>query len=142
MLLTDDTGLVLTPTYHVFEMNKGHHDATSVPVHLVDRQTPYALDGKQLELLSASASVKGDQALVSVTNLDPTATADVVLDLRGATIRDHRGRLLTAPELQAHNSATDPQAVVPVPLTDIAADPRGLRLTLPPHSFATVELDL
>ena len=31
MLLTDDDGgLVLTPTYHVFEMNKGHQDATSL----------------------------------------------------------------------------------------------------------------
>jgi alpha-N-arabinofuranosidase len=143
MLLTDDSGgLVLTPTYHVFEMNKGHHDATSVPVHLVDRPAPYALEGKELELLSASASVKDDRALVSVTNLDPGAPADVVLDLRGATIRGHRGRLLTAPQLQAHNSAGDPQAVVPVPLTDLTVDSRGLRLTLPPHSFATVELDL
>ncbi|TDU87186.1 alpha-N-arabinofuranosidase [Kribbella voronezhensis] len=143
MLLTDaGGGLVLTPTYHVFEMNKGHHDATSVPVHLVDRPTPYALEGKELELLTASASVKDDRALVSVTNLDPGAPADVVLDLRGATIRGHQGRLLTAPELQAHNSAADPQAVVPVPLTDVTIDDRGLRLTLPPHSFATVELDL
>lgn len=142
MVLTDDTGLVLTPTYHVFEMNKGHHDATSVPVHLVDQQAPYALDGKQMELLSASASVKGDRALVSVTNLDPTAAADVVLDLRGATARDHRGRLLTASKLQAHNSAAEPEVVVPTALTDIAADPRGLRVTLPPHSFATIELDL
>ncbi|WP_020392270.1 alpha-N-arabinofuranosidase [Kribbella catacumbae] len=142
MLLTDDTGLVLTPTYHVFEMNKGHHDATAVPVHVVDRQAPYTLDGKQLELLSASASVKGGRALVSVTNLDPTAAADVVLDLRGATVRDHRGRLLTAPELQAHNSAGDPQVVVPTALTEIVTDPRGLRVTLPPHSFATIELDL
>ena len=142
MLLTDDTGLVLTPTYHVFEMNKGHHDATSVPVHLVDRPTPYQLDDQQLELLSASASVKADKALVSLTNLDPTAAADVVLDLRGATIRGHRGRLLTAPELQAHNSSADPQSVVPTALTELAVNDRGLRLTLPPHSFATVELDL
>ena len=143
MVLTDDAGgLVLTPTYHVFEMNKGHHDATSVPVHLVDRPAPYALDGGQLELLSASASVKDGRGLVSVTNLDPTAPADVVLDLRGATVNGHRGRLLTAPTLQAHNSATDLQAVAPTTLTAVAADPRGLRVTLPPHSFATVELDL
>jgi alpha-N-arabinofuranosidase len=142
MVLTDDTGLVLTPTYHVFEMNKGHHDATAVPVHVVDRQAPYGLDGKQLELLSASASVKGDKALVSVTNLDPAASADVVLDLRGATVRAHRGRLLTAPELQAHNTAAEPAVVVPTALTEIAADSRGLRVTLPPHSFATIELDL
>lgn len=142
MLLTDETGLVLTPTYHVFEMNKGHHDATSVPVHVVERQAPYELDGKQLELLSASASVKDGRALVSVTNLDPSAAADVVLDLRGATIGAHRGRLLTAPKLQTHNTADQPQAVVPSDLTDITADPRGLRVTLPPHSFATIELDL
>ncbi|MEU4393937.1 alpha-L-arabinofuranosidase C-terminal domain-containing protein [Kribbella sp. NPDC023855] len=142
MVLTDDTGLVLTPTYHVFEMNKGHHDATAVPVHVVDQQAPYALDGKQLEFLSASASVKGDKALVSVTNLDPAAAADVVLDLRGATVRAHRGRLLTAPELQAHNTAAEPEVVVPTELTDITTDARGLRVTLPPHSFATIELDL
>ena len=142
MVLTDDTGLVLTPTYHVFEMNKGHHDATAVPVHVVDRQAPYALDGKQLDLISASASVKDGKALVSVTNLDPAASADVVLDLRGATVRAHRGRLLTAPELQAHNTAADPEAVVPTELKDISVDARGLRVTLPPHSFATIELDL
>ena len=142
MLLTDDTGLVLTPTYHVFEMNKGHQDATSVPVHLVDRPAPYELDGKQLELLSVSASVKDSQALVSLTNLDPSGPADVVLDLRGATLGEHRGRLLTAPEPQAHNSAGDPQAVAPSTLTGVVADPRGLRVTMPPHSFATLAVDL
>jgi alpha-N-arabinofuranosidase len=123
-------------------MNKGHHDATSVPVHVVDRPTPYELGGQQLELLSVSASVKGDQALVSVTNLDPSGPTEVVLDLRGATIGDHRGRLLTAPELQAHNSSAHPQVVVPTALTGIVTDPRGLRLTLPPHSFATLAVDL
>ncbi|MEU0096705.1 alpha-L-arabinofuranosidase C-terminal domain-containing protein [Kribbella sp. NPDC006257] len=142
MVLTDDSGLVLTPTYHVFEMNKGHQDATSVPVHLVDRPAPYVLDGKQLELLSVSASVKDGQALVSLTNLDPSGPADVVLDLRGATLGEHCGRLLTAPELQAHNSADHPQDVVPTELTGIVTDPRGLRVALPPHSFATLAVDL
>jgi alpha-N-arabinofuranosidase len=32
VLFTDGDSLVRTPTYHVFEMNKGHHDATSVAV--------------------------------------------------------------------------------------------------------------
>ncbi|WP_433166979.1 alpha-N-arabinofuranosidase [Kribbella sp. CA-247076] len=142
MLLTDDDGgLVLTPTYHVFEMNKGHHDATSVPVHLVDRPAPYELDGRSMELLSASASVKDGTALISVSNLDPVAPADVVLDLRGAELRNPAGRLLTASKPQSYNTTTD-TAVAPVPLTGLEADPRGLRVTLPPHSFATVSLGL
>jgi alpha-N-arabinofuranosidase len=30
--------------------------------------------------------------------------------------------------------------VAPVPLTGLEPEPRGLRITLPPHSFATVSL--
>jgi alpha-N-arabinofuranosidase len=142
MVLTDDDGgLVLTPTYHVFEMNKGHHEATSVPVHLVEQPEPYELDGKTMELLSASASVKDGKALISVSNLDPSSSADVVLDLRGAEIRNPSGRLLTASKPQSYTTATD-TAVAPVALTGLEADPRGLRVTLPPHSFATVSLDV
>jgi len=142
MLLTDDDGgLVLTPTYHVFEMNKGHHDATAVPVHLVEQPAPYELDGKTMELLSASASVKDGKALISVSNLDPSSPADVVLDLRGADIRNPSGRLLTASKPQSYNTTTD-TAVAPVALTGLEADPRGLRVTLPPHSFATISLDV
>ena len=143
MLLTDDDGgLVRTPTYHVFEMNKGHQDAASVPVHVVERPAPYELDGKTMELVSASASVKDGKGLVSVSNLDPVAPLDLVLDLRGGEVRNPAGRLLTASKPQDYNTTSDPQAVAPVPLTGVEPDPRGLRVTLPPHSFATISVDV
>ena len=34
MILTDGPKMVLTPTYHVFEMYGVHHDATLIPVEL------------------------------------------------------------------------------------------------------------
>ncbi|MFF0344617.1 alpha-N-arabinofuranosidase [Kribbella sp. NPDC004875] len=141
MLLTDDSdtggGLVKTPTYHVFEMNKGHHDAVAVPTHVVEGPAPYQLDGKPTELMSASASVKDGRVLVSVSNLDPVAALDVVLDLRGGAVRDPAGRLLTASKPQAFNTVAEPGAVAPVQL-EVEPEPRGFRVTLPPHSFATV----
>ncbi|MFG1905813.1 alpha-N-arabinofuranosidase [Kribbella sp. NPDC048928] len=141
MLLTDEQGgLVRTPTYHVFEMNKGHHDARSVPVHVVERPT-YDLDGTAMELVSASASVKDGRGLVSLSNLDPEATLEIVLDLRGADIRESTGRLLAASKPQTFNTVDAPDAVAPVPLT-VEPEPRGLRVTLPPHSFATLSLAL
>ena len=35
MILTDKEKMLLTPTYHVFEMYKVHHDATRLPVDLL-----------------------------------------------------------------------------------------------------------
>jgi alpha-N-arabinofuranosidase len=93
-----------------------------------------------MELVSASASVKDGRALVSVSNLDPGASLDVVLDLRGAEVREPLGRLLTASKPQSYNTTSEPAAVAPVPLTGLEPEPRGLRITLPPHSFATVSL--
>ena len=90
-----------------------------------------------MQVVSASASVKDGRALVSVSNLDPVVALDVVLDLRGAELREPVGRLLTASKPQAVNTAGDPGAVAPVPL-GLEPEPRGLRVTLPPHSFATI----
>ncbi|ACQ78331.1 Alpha-N-arabinofuranosidase [Beutenbergia cavernae DSM 12333] len=146
MILTDpESGaLVLTPTYHVFEMNTGHHDAAALDVHLTGAGTKAVGDG-ELELISASASVKGDTALVSLTNLDADGAASVVLDLRGRSVVASRGRILTADSLQTHNTP-DAAAVAPssfdaVSVTDDAFG-HGLAVEIPAHSYVTLELDL
>lgn len=115
MILTDPgTGaLVLTPTYHVFAMNTGHHDAAALDVHLTATPTKAVGEG-ELERVSASASVKGDTALVSLTNLDADGPATVVLDLRGRAVTGTRGRILTADTLQAANT---PRRAPPSPST-------------------------
>jgi alpha-N-arabinofuranosidase len=143
MLLTDpDTGaLVKTPSFHVFAMNTGHHDADSLDVTL--RGVPEReVDGGALPLVSASASVKGDTALVSLSNLDADAERTVVLDLRGREVTGHAGTVLTASATAAHNTPEAPDAVVPVPLDSVRAHERGLEVTLPAHSYATVSLTL
>ena len=85
MLLTDEeTGaLVRTPTYHVFEMNKVHHDATSVPVHVRAPQAQREVAGRTVPTLSASASVHAGRCHVSLTNTDLEHEVLVDLDLRG-----------------------------------------------------------
>lgn len=143
MILTDESGaLVLTPSYHVFEMNKGHQDALRLPTHIVSGPDPRPTGGYQVAMLSASASTTGDRALVSLTNIDADEEAVIVLDLRGRGVRGRAGRVLTADAPQAHNTPSDPEQVRPRELTDIDDHPRGLQVRLPPHSFATVELEL
>lgn len=144
MLLTDaETGaLVVTPTFHVFEMNRGHHDATSLDVHVLEAPEPRDAGGLPLQVLSASASTKGDSALVSLSNLDAEASLVVELDLRGRAVSSATARVLTGPSAAAHNTAEAPDAVVPVVLEAVVGDDGRLTVTLPPHSFATVTLEL
>ncbi|MFP3713410.1 alpha-N-arabinofuranosidase [Puerhibacterium sp. TATVAM-FAB25] len=144
MVLTDPEtdALVLTPTYHVFAMNTGHHDAAALAVHLRGDVPTREVDGGELPLVSASASTRGDTALVSLTNLDADAARTVVLDLRGRDVVGHTARVLTAPALNAHNTAATPDAVAPALHDGVRAHKRGLEVDLPAHSYVTVRLEL
>ncbi|WP_308471771.1 alpha-L-arabinofuranosidase C-terminal domain-containing protein [Rathayibacter sp. AY1D2] len=142
MLLTDPDGgeMVRTPTYHVFEMNKGHHDATVLPTTVAG--PTHAVDGREIPVASASASTKDGRVLVSLTNVDLEEPLEVSLDFRGGTVTGATGRLLTADRPDAHNRPGAADEVSPVALEGIETTATGLRVTLPPHSFATVTLEL
>lgn len=133
MLFTDGDTLVRTPTYHVFEMNKGHQDATSLAVHLLAEPR---LD--ELRTLSVSASVKDGRVLLSLSNLDAESAQPVTFDLRGGSVCDIRGRLLSAAAVQSHNSAASPEVVSPVDFDGYSTTDNGLTVELPPHSFVTL----
>jgi len=144
MILTDpDTGaLVLTPTYHVFAMNTGHHDAASLVAHVRGDDVLREIDGTERPVLSASASTKNGTALVSLSNLDAGADRTVVLDLRGRAVTGHHARILTAPTLATHNTPDAPDAVAPVDHAGVRPHSDGLEVDLPAHSYVTVALTL
>ncbi|GAA1972205.1 alpha-N-arabinofuranosidase [Microbacterium pumilum] len=142
MILTDGPEMVLTPTYHVFEMNKGHHDATSHSVDLLDPIPSIVSGERTVPSLSTSASSRDGRALISVTNAHATEWASLQFDLRGAEVAGATGRILTAPSLQAHNTADDPHAVSPHAFQDVHLEAGTLQVRIPAHSFVTIQLDL
>ena len=146
MILTDpDSGaLVLTPTYHVFAMNAGHQDARALDAHVLLPEEIAEVDGRALPMLSASASTTGETALVSLSNLDLDQERTLVLDLRGRGVTGHTATVLTGEGSAAHNTPEQPEAVAPRPLENVREleNGGGLEITLPPYSFATVELQL
>jgi alpha-N-arabinofuranosidase len=143
MLLTDpDSGaLVKTPTYHVFEMNTGHHDADALEAHVLGVESR-EIDGRTLPMLSASASIKDGRALISLSNLEAKEDRTVTLDLRGADLGAVTARILTAADTAAHNTPENPQAVAPVAHDGVRAHARGLEVDLPAHSYVTVSIEV
>lgn len=141
MILTDpgSQAMVLTPTYHVFQMNKGHQDAASLRIDLRDGLPTRAVGEATLETVSISASRKDGRLLVSLSNLDADAAVDVAIDLRGGALDDVESLILTAESLQDHNTPETPKAVVPRAHEGAWVEGGGtLRVHLPAHSFVTV----
>jgi len=138
MVLTDKGRMVLTPTYHVFEMYKVHQGATSLPVELT---TPdYALGDQRIPAVSATASRDGaGRVHLSLVNTDPNREAAVICELRGFTPSRVSGRVLTAAAINAHNTFDAPMTVAPRPFTGAALDAGRLKAALPPKSVVALE---
>jgi alpha-L-arabinofuranosidase len=140
MILTDKNKMLLTPTYHVFEMFKVHQGGTFLPVEL---QTPdYKFGNDSIPAVSASASrdEKSGTIYLSLVNTNPQQPMPLTCKLVGIAPKNVSGRLLTAPEMTAHNTFDAPNTVHPESFTDAQIEGGALRLTLPPKSVVILDL--
>lgn len=139
MILTDKEKMLLTPTYHVFEMYTVHHDATLLPADLT--YADYAMGSDKVPGLSVSASRDKSGAMhVSLCNLNPKATVEVTCELQGAKPQSVSGRVLTAEAMQAHNTFDKPEAVKPTAFSDWKLTEGGFTAKLPAKSVVVLEL--
>ncbi len=139
MILTDKEKMLLTPTYWVFEMFKGHQGGTVIPAEV---QSPdYVLGDAKVPVLSASATRDASGAmLVSLVNSDPGKALSVSLSLPGADAKSVSGRVLTAPEMQAHNTFEAPDTVKPVAFSAFKANGDAVTVELPAKSIVTLQI--
>ena len=140
MILTDKEKMLLTPTYHVFEMFKVHQGGKFLPVEL---KTPdYTLGSNTIPAVSASASrdAKSDAIYLSLVNTNPREPVSVTCKLAGVASKTVAGRLLTAPEMNSHNTFSAPDAVHPEAFTGAQIEGDTLSLTLPPKSVVVLDL--
>jgi alpha-N-arabinofuranosidase len=139
VILTDKEKMILTPTYHVFEMYKVHQGATLIPLELTAPE--YRVGQAVVPTLNASASRdKAGKLHVSIVNLDPNRAAQVSMRVTGATDKNITGRVLTAPAINTINTFDNPDAVRPAPFTGIQAVGDQVMLNLPSKSVVVLEI--
>ena len=131
--------MILTPTYHVFEMFKGHQDATRLPSVL--QSDDYAFENDTIPMISASASRNdAGEVLITVCNLNPNEPAELGCNLQGTAAQKVTGRVLTAGTMNAINTFASPETVHPVPFNDAVLDGDDLKIALPPKSVVALTL--
>ncbi|WP_100406326.1 alpha-N-arabinofuranosidase [Bacillus solitudinis] len=141
MLLTEGEKMILTPTYHVFEMFKVHHDATKVEVDV--QADTYEYNGEALPQVSASASKNSEGTVhLSLCNVDHKSEASINVSLRGLNVDGLKasGRILTATSLDAHNTFEEENNVKPEDFQTFTLEGDILAVTLPAMSVVVLEL--
>jgi alpha-N-arabinofuranosidase len=140
MILTDKQKMILTPTYHVFEMFKVHMDARHVPVE-IESPPPYEMNGKSIPQISAGASLdeKG-RVHFSLANLHHDQPASVKCAVRGVKAANVTGRILTTPAINTCNTFDAPDRVKPAKFESFSAAGDVLTIQLPARSVVVLEL--
>ena len=139
MVLTEGGKMLLTPTYHVFEMYKVHQDAMLLPLHA--EVGAYGMDGENIPQISASASLASDGTVnLSLCNLHHEDAAELSCEIRGLPVSAAEGRVLTAGAINSHNTFEKPKQVMPRSFDGFALKKQKLTVQLPARSVVTVAL--
>ncbi len=140
MLLTDGPRMVRTPTYHIFQMYKVHHDATLLPTDL--ETGTYRFGEKTIPAVNVSAS-RDDAGNIhlSLVNIRHDSSVAIQCELRGLdAVGEVTGRILTAAEGTAHNTFAEPNRVLPETFEDFHPGVGRLEVNLPARSVVILSI--
>lgn len=123
LFLTQGDRMILTPTYHVFELYRPHQGGRAVRVEvdsssaLAGYGAPEGLERRSMPALSGSASVRGGWLTLSVVNAHARLPVDAAIELRAAGMAAGMGggevRVLGSDgDIHAHNTFEEPNRVV------------------------------
>ncbi len=140
MILTDKGKMLVTPTYHVYEMYTVHHDATLLPSEL--QSADYEFGSEKTPAVNVSASRdKAGKIHVTLCNVNPNTLAEVFCEMQGAKAQKVSGRVLTSPQMTAHNTFDQPENVRPSEFNSVKATESGFVTTLPAKSVVVLEVE-
>jgi alpha-N-arabinofuranosidase len=141
LILTEEQKMLLTPTYHVFDMYQVHQDATLLETRIED-QDGYTHNGERLAQINLSASRnKNGVVHVSLCNLNPKAVAEVKISFQSLdAIHQVSGQVLTARDMKAHNTFDQPENLKASAFQSFSFNGQTLRAQLPPMSVSVLEL--
>jgi alpha-N-arabinofuranosidase len=135
MILTDKDKMLLTPTYHVFDMYQPFMGAVPYPAAVSGRE--YVQGDSHMPMVDVSAARERDGKLVlSIVNTDPNHAVQVVTNLTGSA----HGRILTAFAMDAHNTFDAPNMVHPLAFQSSTEDGK-MSFDMPAKSVAVVTMD-
>ncbi|MDP9423588.1 MAG: alpha-N-arabinofuranosidase [Pseudomonadota bacterium] len=114
MVLTDGPRMLLTPTYHVFDMYQPFQGAT--PLRASVNGPDYKYGDVTIPTVDVSAARGTDGKLyLALVNSDPNNSARLTTSIAGVSAKGATGRIITGPAMDTHNTFDKPNRIQPAP---------------------------
>lgn len=135
VILTDGEEMIKTPTYHVFDLYRIHHDTKLLNTSLQEIEE-YSYEGDSIRVLSTTSSINSQgQIGITMTNKSPDETQTVEIDIRGRQVDSvSGGRILTTGSYSDLNTFDDPNNVSINEFSGYRLNGNIITLELPPLS--------
>lgn len=139
LILTDGEKMLLTPTYHVFDLYQAHQGATLLPTKVA---TPdYSSSGASVPAISVSASraASGEMTL-SIVNLDPVRAAAIEIAVDTRTFTTATARVIAAASMDASPDFGGKDPLAPAKLSGVSVRRGTVSLLAPAKSIVLLQL--
>ncbi len=141
VILTEGADMILTPTYHVFDLYKDHQDAMLVESQIETKEIGEDND-YMLPNLSESVSAAEDGSLtVTLTNASLDTAYPIEASLGAHTAASVSAQIISG-EMHEKNTFEEPDAVTAKPFEGIGITKEGFSLTIPPCAVLRLHVSL
>ena len=137
VILTEGDKMVLTPTYHVFDMYKAHHEATLLGTHISCESV--GMDENMVSQLSATASEKDGVITLTVTNTSADESTEAQIELLGTEAANVSARILTE-KMTAYNDFDSADKVTIKEFNGFEMANGKITIKMPACSIAALEI--
>ena len=139
LVLTRGSQMLVTPTYHVFDLYKVHQDAKLLPIQITSPD--YTSGTEKIPAVNASASLDSTGAIhISLVNLDPNNKITVRAAMNGSNWKTVDGLVLTSAKVTDINTFEKADTVKPAKFSAAKKDGNELVVELPAKSVVVLEL--
>ncbi|MDB5017865.1 MAG: alpha-N-arabinofuranosidase [Mucilaginibacter sp.] len=140
LILTDKDKMLLTPTYHIFDMYQMHQDARYLPIKL--NSPEYELDGKKIPAINVSASQDASGKVhISLVNLDLHNNITISANLKDIHWKTVTGQILTSVNITDINTFQQPHKLRLESFKGAKKEGIDLLVVMPAKSAVMLELE-
>jgi len=139
VILTEGDRMLLTPTYHVFNMYKSHMNSTLVE-SFIETEMVGVEDQKIIDVTESASITEDGRLIITISNLDIYNEKNVKTTLIDYNAKKCSALILTADKIDAHNTFENLENVLLKEFTDFNLTSSGIDFTLPTKSIITFEI--
>lgn len=139
IILTNENGIVLTPTYHVFDLYQPHMDAKLLPYFL--ESPDYLFEEDAQKALSVSCSRSQDGTVnITMVNIDPQNVISLSCDIVGLDGKKVSGSIISSDKINDYNTFEESETVKVEEFKDMKISKGKLNAKIPAKSVILIQV--